>query len=427
MKIDEIESNSEPLREILEKPNSAVLRWGITVIFGIIAVIFLLLWLIKYPDVIDGNIELTTVNPPIKLVNKNDAEIKAIYFENNDLVKKGDLILESKNTISVSTRKQLEEVIGTIRDHVKNNSLVEFQIPRFKQDFGAIQENYSGLISSIISYQNLLEEGNIPFRISNLKDQLKNTNLMSDVANEQIFIAQKRLKRMEESLSADRTLYREGVISKSDLNVKENDYDILQNELKNLRKDRIQNDLKITELRKEINDAALEYKVEEKLLLGQINEQLSSLQYDLTNWELNNLITAPINGKLTFLGNIKPNQFISGGSEIFSVVPNTQEYIALMKIPKLGYGKVRKNQTVRIKLDNFPYFEFGLLEGKVQDVSLIPNEDMYLVKVKLTNGLRSTYNKQLKFTPEMTGTAEIITEELRLIDRIFNRIRDIFS
>jgi multidrug resistance efflux pump len=142
---------------------------------------------------------------------------------------------------------------------------------------------------------------------------------------------------------------------------------------------------------------------------------------------MNNLIVAPFDGKLTYLGNIKPNQFISAGREIFTVVPESQEYIALMKIPKLGYGKVRKNQTVRIKLDNFPFFEFGLLEGKVKEVSLIPNEDMYLVKVKLTNGLQSSYNKKLTFTPEMSGTAEIITEELRLIDRIFNRIRDIFS
>lgn len=427
MKIDEIESNSEQLREILEKPNSAFLSWGITVIFGIITAIFLLLWLIKYPDVIAGNIELTTTNPPIKLVNKNDAEIKKIYFENNDLVKKGDLILESKNTISAGSRKELQNVITEIREHLNNASLKDFQIPRFDQNFGAIQENYGALITSIISYQNLSEAGNIPFRIRNLNDQLRNTNLMNNVANEQIVIAQNRLKRMDESLEADRTLYSKGIISKTELNQKENDYDVLQNELKNLRKDRIQNDLRLTELRKEINDAELEYKVEGKMLLGQINEQLTALQYDLDNWEMNNLITAPFDGKLTFLGNIKPNQFIQGGRDIFTVVPNTQEYIALMKIPKLGYGKVRKNQTVRIKLDNFPHFEFGLLNGKVQEVSLIPNEDMYLVKVKLTNGLRSSYNKDLKFTPEMSGTAEIITEELRLIDRIFSRIRDIFS
>jgi len=38
-------------------------------------------------------------------------------------------------------------------------------------------------------------------------------------------------------------------------------------------------------------------------------------------------------------------------------------------------------------------------------------------------GLRTTYKKDLDYRPEMSGSAQIITEDLRLIERIFNQFR----
>ncbi|MFT5819116.1 MAG: multidrug resistance efflux pump [Crocinitomix sp.] len=427
MKIDELESNSEQLREILEKPNSAILSWGITVIFCIIIAVFALLWFIKYPDVIEGGIILTTTDPPIKLVNKTDAEIRTIYFDENDNVKKGDVIVELNNPLTGLTKIMLENTIDEIREAIHTENLSSYEVPDNDHNYGVVQQEYSILISSILNYQNLVDPLNIPFKLVNLREQLKNIKLLRQVEVEQIALAEEQLVRTAESFESDKELYDKGVISKTEYFEKENEYVAQQNQVKNLKKAKIQHDIRITELKKEISDTDLDNKQNRKLLKGEINEQLASIEYALDNWKLSNQIIAPFDGKLTYLGNIKENQFIAGGTEVFALVPEMQEYVGLMEIPKTGYGKVKIGQSVRIKLDNFPYYEFGLLSGVVQEVSLVPNQDTYLVKIGLTKGLISSYNKQLTFTPEMSGTSEIITEELRLIDRIFNRIREIFD
>lgn len=427
MKIDEVETNSEQLREVLDKPNPLILRSGITVIFVIMLIIFSLLWIIKFPDVIEGGIELTTQDPPIKLVNKNDSEIKRIYFDDNQLVKKGDVLLESKNTLDGATKRKLEVLVSEIREKLTNNNLSSYMVPFKVENYGVVQDEYAALITSIVNYQNLNDPNNTPFKLLNLKEQLRNTQVLRSIAGDQTDISEKQLARIDESFKSDKLLYEKGVISKEELNQRANVLSNQQNELKNNIKSKVQYDVRIAELKKEINDTELEFRQNNTLYLSEINERLSAIEHALQTWEMNYQITAPFDGKLTYLGNLKSNQYIQQGEEVFTLVPNTNEYVGLMRISRTGYGKVKNGQKVRIKLDNYPDHEFGLLRGEVEQISIIPNEDMYLVKIRLKHGLTSSYGKELRFTPEMSGSAEIITEELRLIDRIFYRIRTIFS
>ncbi len=61
-------------------------------------------------------------------------------------------------------------------------------------------------------------------------------------------------------------------------------------------------------------------------------------------------------------------------------------------------------------------------------MSLIPDkEGLYLIDVKLPKRLITSYNKEIDFKQEMRGTAEIITEDLRLIERFFYQLINIFK
>jgi hypothetical protein len=50
-----------------------------------------------------------------------------------------------------------------------------------------------------------------------------------------------------------------------------------------------------------------------------------------------------------------------------------------------------------------------------------------LIDVSLPNGLQTSYKKQIVFQQEMTGTADIVTEDLRLIERLLYQFRAIFK
>jgi hypothetical protein len=62
------------------------------------------------------------------------------------------------------------------------------------------------------------------------------------------------------------------------------------------------------------------------------------------------------------------------------------------------------------------------------ELPTLKGENMeYTAKVRLPDGLLTSYKRVLIYQPEMQGTAEIITEDLRVIERVFNQFRKIFD
>ena len=55
------------------------------------------------------------------------------------------------------------------------------------------------------------------------------------------------------------------------------------------------------------------------------------------------------------------------------------------------------------------------------------SEGFYLIDVDLPSKLITSYNKEIAFKQEMRGATEIITEDLRLIDRFFYQLKNIVS
>ena len=77
---------------------------------------------------------------------------------------------------------------------------------------------------------------------------------------------------------------------------------------------------------------------------------------------------------------------------------------------------------------NYPDREFGIVTGSIKAISLTPDKDgNLLINVSLPKGLETSYRKQIAFQQEMSGTADIITEDLRLIERLLYQFRDIFN
>ena len=80
-----------------------------------------------------------------------------------------------------------------------------------------------------------------------------------------------------------------------------------------------------------------------------------------------------------------------------------------------------------IRFNNFPDQEFGFVEGRVSSVSLVPSDENYLVEITLSNGLMTNYGRELPASLEMKATADIVTEDLRLIERLFMPLKKILK
>ena len=96
-------------------------------------------------------------------------------------------------------------------------------------------------------------------------------------------------------------------------------------------------------------------------------------------------------------------------------------------LPVNRSGKVRVGQRVIVRFANYPDQEFGIVNGRVSTISLVPTEDNYMVEIAFPDGLTTNYGKNLPVSHEMKATAEIVTDDLRLIERFFQPLKKILK
>ena len=189
----------------------------------------------------------------------------------------------------------------------------------------------------------------------------------------------------------------------------------------------LNNNLRIREIEDQISELQqqlTEAKQRHKLLLEQTYKQLVA---GIAQWEYIYTFIAPISGKVTFLEYWSENQFVSAGEELLVVLGNDDELVAKAMVPALGFGKVKKNQDVNIKLEGFPFEEYGTLNGTIKDISLIAVNGQYVVTIDLPNGLVTNYGITIDYMQDMSGIADIVTLDMRLLERFFYRLIKLVS
>lgn len=102
-------------------------------------------------------------------------------------------------------------------------------------------------------------------------------------------------------------------------------------------------------------------------------------------------------------------------------------YRGSLQLKQNGAVRARAGQCVNLKLVAYPYLKFGVLKGVVGEISTIPFSDTYEVEIILPDSLVSTYGNRFDFRTELSGDAEIVTEDIRLLDRILRPVRELFS
>ncbi len=158
----------------------------------------------------------------------------------------------------------------------------------------------------------------------------------------------------------------------------------------------------------------------------QLEKAYKQLDNDIIGWERKYILKSPINGKVTVFDVWNRNQNVSVGENIFTIVPsNPEEIIGRGTLPIQNSGKVKVGQKVIIKLDNYPFQEWGSLDGIISYISEVPKQGeqiSYIIHFEIKN-LTTSFDRQIDFRQEMQGTAEIVIEELSVLERIFYQLR----
>jgi len=102
------------------------------------------------------------------------------------------------------------------------------------------------------------------------------------------------------------------------------------------------------------------------------------------------------------------------------------EIVGKLRLPAVSAARVKPQQKVKIYLNNFPYQDFGTLNGHTQHIYSVSNRETFEVTIKLEQAMRSSGGQEIPFTTQMPGTAEIIVEDKRISDYLLDQITQNF-
>ncbi|MDB5146269.1 MAG: putative hemolysin secretion protein [Mucilaginibacter sp.] len=421
---------SEEIQDIVERMPT---KFGL-VVTSIVLGLFLLLicagYFISYPDTIQGQIVINTRFSPVKLVANTSGKLTLTRFHANDLVKAGDYIAYIQNPANVDDMIQIDHLLG--RFDVRSTNLAA-SYPLFppRSSLGEINTKYFAFLNALQQYYNYelknvyqQQEESLNNEIGQLHELLINNTGLMQTKQHNMMLSKKMADR-------DSILLAEKAVDEDDadhsrvvfLNSKES-FQTVKNELITA-KEQISNDRgKLEELYVQKSDKEKEMRLD---ILSSFND----LKDNIKAWEEKYVFKATMDGKLDFSKFWSSDQFVQAGEEVFSVIPVDNRIIGQMELPSHGAGKVKPGQTVIIKLDNYPYEEYGSVKGKVKSISLMTNTvkvsnqnpvDMYLLEVELPDGLVSHFGSKLGFKTQLKGSADVISSEKRLIERFFDNL-----
>ncbi len=426
-----VEIRSEEVDEIMGRSPAWIIRWGITVIFIVIATLLIGSYFFKYPDVINSSIIVTTENIPVTLIAKTNGKIEKLFVKDKQFVNKYDVLALIENPANyndiISLKKQLDSLKQFTNAFKKFDSLQYFTFNNNLQ-LGSFQTEYLSFLKNMLDYQLFIKMDYQHKKIKSIKQQIGKYYQLNKKLLQQNKLKAEELDLTSKQYERDSNLLNNNTISQADFEKSKNILLQQKYAFENTRTAIDNSGIQILQLEQNVLDLQQQFDEQKKQYELLIEQSFNNLTNQIKTWEQTYLIIAPINGTVTFNQYWSENQNVVSGDKVLTVVPNVPtRMLGKILLPIQGSGKVKTGQRVNIKFINYPYMEYGMVRGVIKSISLLAADNNYSVEVELPEGLKTNYGKTLDFNQEMQGSAEIITEDTRLIERFINPIKSLIK
>ncbi len=422
----DIEIRSEEVQEILSYIPNWMIRWGNTFFFLLILMLLFISWFVRYPDVITTEVMITTSFPPEKIYAKSGGQFEVFLINEGENIERHQVLAVIENSASYKDVLLLKSIVDTIQ-YQQNFSFPLDKIPPLV--LGDITTSYSQFENDYMEY--ILNNELTPYKSETFANKI---SVMEARGRLQILLSQKNLNLKEleykrNDLERSRRMFEKGIIATKDKEQKELEFLQAERSYKGLESSISQIRELLGNSKKNLEGTSIKKTQSDMRLKKKAIQSFRYLKKAIKDWEKMYALKSSIAGKVSFLSYWSENQTVKTGDLIFTIIPQRNtSFIGKINAPASNSGKIKKEQKVQIKLLNYPSDEFGELNGKVKSISLTPNEQgYYLINVDLPKELITTYDKKIDFRQEMKGSADIITEDLRLIERFFYQLKDVFK
>lgn len=434
---EDIELRSEEVQEILGTPPGWMASWGTTLVFiTFVALAWAGYW-IKYPDIVDGGkVEISTTNPPATLFSKKAGMvIEDVLVENDDNVKVGRLLLVFKSSDGASYPDVLSlyDILFYPGSSPEDSVVINLNLPKdLNLGDGALADAFNDFVKSQINYEvtiqpNQRSSNEVERMIANARENIREQERVRNKLAKEMDAANAELRRR-------RRLYEQSKIPFPVLNNAENKYIMLEREMATVLSKIKEFDFFIDALRRSTRNSRQSFKQSTLEARKEVLGNYRLLQKEVENWCDQYLLTTPAAGRVIYSKkSLRPGMEITTpNAPIIYIAPlESSETVATGYLKLDGSGKVKADQKVIVKLESYPFEQFGALIGKIKYRERTPveqifdgkKEESFYYEISFPNGLTTSAGKTLEGSPKLTGNAEIITENRSLIDWIIQAIK----
>lgn len=413
----------EEVQDIMSKMPHWIVRRGITLLFAVVMLLFAGAYFIHYPDVISTQVNITSANPPVKIVAQTSGKISELFVQNNAAVQENAPIYILENAARYNDIRLLQTLLNQLDTSFNlAPTLRRFNFAQPLQ-LGTLQGGYAALYQAVNQYLFFTDKHFTTQKVAQLQSQLTTQHQLNEELQRKDVMLQQQLMLEQKRFKIDSQLAREKVIAPLELDNSKRQLLDKQMTADATRANLLQNKLQQTEYLKTITDLQQQSLQQENDLQQKVREQVKQLQGQLEVWEQQYLVKSPVAGKVSFFKFWKAHQFVSSGEAVLMIVPPVQHYVAKATLPVFGAGKVKKGQKVLIKLSAYPFREFGMIRGNISNVSAVALDTAYAMDIQLANGLLTTAHRQIPSQPQLPGIAEVLTNDMSILERLFYSLR----
>jgi len=419
-------AHSDEVKEIITEVPRWIVRWGTTVLFVVIVMFTVASWLIHYPDVVKAPFTLTSLQAPKPVIARIDGKLIRLLVREHSPVQQGDVLAYLESTADHRAVLALIERLDVLSRQVgrQEGNLTARRTVFAGDHLGELQNAYQAFDQAYTQYLSFQANGFYPVQRKLLTEELADLALLEGNLREQVSIYRQDWDLAQREYQVQQDLAEQKVIAVSQLRQEESKLLARRLPLKQAESAIVQNSSAQHAKRKEI--LALDKEAGEQR--GLFVQALNTLRSEAQNWKQRYVLTAPVGGQVYFSRLLEEKQTLAANQEVFFIAPRIGNYFGEVWVPQQNLGKVRAGQRVLIKFDSYPFQEYGTVAGRIAYLSEIPSkQDVFLAKVDLPDGLRTNYGKSIAYKSGIKASAEIITTDQRLLERLFYNFRRALS
>ena len=466
----EIKLKQYERQDLLEEPPHILIRFGSVAIAGLMVLLLVFSYFLRYPDIISAPILLTTEHLPARLEACRNGSIACFLVEDKQQVAENEMIAVLKSSAEWKDILWISDLLDSLffwQDpdftpaeplpvaplakplpvasppaRERKTNVEELQPGLMEPEalqlegmealqLGELQQVYNQFVIHYHHYLQFRQHDSYEKKKEILNKEIAVQRQIKQFAIHQLQCQQRETNLRKQRHRKDSLLYVQQHLSFEALEKTTSDYlqsvQSTENQkqvIANINLQLIQLESQLLELEKEKQNTSYQYYIE-------LKNAADLLKAEIKAWKQQYLIESPIEGTISLAEFDQADQLVSAGDVIAVVIPTEKtKVVGKIELQAQGAGKVREGQQAYIHLTQFPHMEYGSIPVTIQQMSLVPVNKggvrHYLLKVQIPFPLRTNYHINLPYMQEMEGSIEIVTAEKRLIEKMLLPLRKIY-